>query len=263
MNAPPDPLQSSGNSSLGPPVRRTAADRAPSPGASETGPDGNEWAVWHQRYVHEPHLQQRLRLVQHATAQALDEAPPGPVRLLSLCAGDGRDVLPVLSEHPRGPDVDAVLVELDPPLAEAARAASARIPAGRVRVVRADAGLSDSFAGAVPAEIVLACGVFGNVTDADVERTVRRLPELCAPRATVVWTRGRFPPDLTPAIRGWFSSAGFEERAFLPIPDSLHAVGAHRLVRPPDPYRPGERWFSFLPFDERPSNRGRSARPPG
>ncbi|EQD44806.1 Methyltransferase type 12, partial [mine drainage metagenome] len=156
--------------------------------------------------------------------------------------------------------VDALLVELDPGLAALARASAARLPVGRVRVVEADAGATDSFAGGVPAEIVLACGVFDNVTDADVERTVRHLPEACAPAATIVWTRGRFAPDLTPRIRDWFRASGFEEVEFVPIPHSTAAVGVHRLARPPDPFRPGEQWFSFLPFDERPSNRHRAAR---
>ena len=39
-------------------------------------------------------------------------------------------------------------------------------------VVTADAALTDAYAGLVPADIVLACGVFGNITDEDVDRTV-------------------------------------------------------------------------------------------
>ena len=37
-------------------------------------------------------LSARLRLVQAHLAEALDHAPAGPVRLVSLCAGQGRDV---------------------------------------------------------------------------------------------------------------------------------------------------------------------------
>jgi hypothetical protein len=37
---------------------------------------------------------------------------------------------------------------------------------------------------------------------------------LCRPGATVIWTRGRRPPDLTPQVRAWFSENGFGEVAF-------------------------------------------------
>ena len=121
--------------------------------------------------------------------------------------------------------------------------------------VLGDAGTTTAYSGAVPADLVLACGVFGNITDADVENTVRHLPELCAPHATVIWTRGRFVPDLTPALRRWFQEAGFEELSFERVPGSTASVGVHRLRSAPWRYRPGVRLFTFLAPDLRPSRR--------
>ena len=109
----------------------------------------------------------------------------------------------------------------------------------------ADAGLTDAYVGAVPADLVLACGVFGNVSDADVEPTVEALPELCAPRAVVVWTRHRRDPDLTPAIRAWFRGAGFDERGFESSPTGSWAVGMQRLRGRARLLRPGVRLFNF------------------
>ena len=102
------------------------------------------------------------------------------------------------------------------------------------------------------------CGVFGNITDEDVKNTIDHLPELCAQGSTVIWTRGRFEPDLTPRIRDWFRAAGFEEVSFVAIPDSTASVGVHRLVGHPRPFRPHQRLFTFLPFEQRPSNRSRA-----
>jgi hypothetical protein len=65
-----------------------------------------------------------------------------------------------------------------------------------------------------PADLLLLCGIFGSVSDADIERTAAAAPALCAPGATVIWTRHRRPPDLTPRIRGWFTDAAFDEVAF-------------------------------------------------
>lgn len=98
----------------------------------------------------------------------------------------------------------------------------------------------------MPADLVLMCGVFGNITDLDVRLTIARLPDLCAPGAMVIWTRSRKEPGLTPALRSWFSSCGFEEVAFDAPPGVLFSVGVRRLVVPPGPLQPGSRLFSFV-----------------
>lgn len=214
-----------------------------------------DWIAWHRRYEDEPAMAGRLREVQRLTRAALDAARPGPLRLISICAGDGRDVIGALRRHPRRGDVHARLVELDSRLVEAGRRAAQVAALPDVEFVQGDAGDSGAYAGAVPADVVLVCGVFGNINDSDVEATVRYLPRLCAEAATVVWTRGRFAPDLTPTIRSWFSDSGFDELEFVTIADSTAAVGAARLSGTPPAFVPGVRLFTFLPDDLRPSRR--------
>lgn len=201
-----------------------------------------DWHGWHEAYDDPASsLARRLAIVQAAIRLALDRCPPGPVRAVSVCAGQGRDMIGALADHPRGPDVRARLVEVDPRNVAAARAAA---PQGVV-VVEGDASVSDAYLGAIPAELVLLCGVFGNVSDGDVERTVRFAPQLCAPGATVIWTRHRRAPDLTPSVRRWFGEAGFQEVSFEAPPESAAAVGAARYVGPHVALRPGERLFTF------------------
>ncbi len=78
--------------------------------------------------------------------------------------------------------------------------------------------------------MLLLCGIFGNISDTDIERTAAAAPALCAPGATVIWTRHRRPPDLTPRIRAWFNGAGFDELAFDALDNAtLAAVGVGRL----------------------------------
>jgi hypothetical protein len=66
----------------------------------------SHWHEWHVGY-HDPGstLARRLHVVQNLLGRALDTAPPGSVRLLSLCAGQARDVLGVVPRHPRRNDV--------------------------------------------------------------------------------------------------------------------------------------------------------------
>jgi len=212
----------------------------------------SEWVEWHAGYAEGTPLTRRLHAVQNFIRPALDSFPPGPIQVISMCAGDGRDLLGVLPDHARLPDVRARLVELDPQLAESARL-RARELSSSIDVVNADASNTSAYAGAVPADIVLVCGVFGNITDDDVRNTVEHLRALCAPGATVIWTRGAFAPDLTPTIREWFIDAGFAELGFVAIPDATARVGAHRLVSPPRAFEPDVRLFTFVPRHERPS----------
>jgi hypothetical protein len=144
-----------------------------------------------------------------------------------MCAGEGRDLIPVLAGHRRGPDVTARLVELDPKLAAAARQAARQLPG--VRVVTGDAALTDAYAGLVPADLVLACGVFGNISEADIRRTVSCCAALCAKGGRVIWTRGRWEPDLVPTICDWFAEDGFELR-WLSDPGAGFGVGVHRFA---------------------------------
>jgi hypothetical protein len=205
----------------------------------------HDWHEWHRAYDHEGSpLARRLAVVQQCIAAALDAAPPGPIRIVSMCAGEGRDLLGVLEHHPRRTDVRGRLVELDPALASTARS---RAPVG-VEVLCADAGTTSSYDGAVPADLVLVCGVFGNVTDVDMLSMIDLLPTLCAPNATVIWTRHRRPPDATPGVRRRFAESGFEEVSFHAPEGSMFGVGAHRLTTPPRPFPHDVRLFDFVGY---------------
>lgn len=206
-----------------------------------------DWVAWHRAYA-EPSssLSVRLRRVRAHLSRALDEAPAGPVRLVSLCAGQGHDVIGVLPGHRRRGDVRAVLVEADADNAVLAREAAAQAGLASLEVRRADASTLSSFADALPADVLLLCGIFGNVSDHDIQRTVGAAPALCRLGATVIWTRHRRPPDLTPQVRAWFTASGFEEVAFDALgTDTLTGVGVNRLRHAPAVTLPVGPLFTF------------------
>jgi hypothetical protein len=170
-----------------------------------------DWHAWHDDYDKPgTPLAARLAAVQDQIRVALDAAPPGPLHAISLCAGQGRDLIGVLPRHPRRDDVTGRPVEIDPRNAAAAREAAEAAGLPGVEVVTADAALTDQYAGMVPAYLVLACGMFGHLTDDDVRRTIGFCTQLCAHGGTVIWTRQRGEPDLVPRIRDWFTEDGFE-----------------------------------------------------
>lgn len=206
-----------------------------------------DWPEWHEAYDRPGSgLGDRLAAVRHQIDRRLTASAPAAVRVVSACAGDGRDLLGVLAARSDAHRVSALLIEHDAVLAARARGAATGLPA-QIQVRQADAAQSDEYDGAVPADLVLLCGIFGNISDADVRATVEATPQLCAAGAEVIWTRHRVDPDLTPAIRGWFAESGFEEVAFTAAQDGAGSwsVGVHRLAVEPPPLESGRHWFTF------------------
>jgi Putative methyltransferase len=208
-----------------------------------------DWVAWHAAY-YDPSspLGIRLRCVQSRLSGAIGQAPAGRVQLVSLCAGQGRDVIGVLANHRRRGDVSAVLVESDAGNVTLARQAAAGAGLSQVEVRQADASLVEEFADALPADVLLLCGIFGNISDRDIQHTVRATAALCRPAATVIWTRHRRPPDLTPQLRAWFAESGFQEIGFdAPETSTMISIGAHRRNHSPAARPPSQRLFTFRP----------------
>jgi predicted RNA methylase len=211
----------------------------------------SHWVKWHGAYEDPASsLSLRLRTVQAMVRQALDAVSSdlaGPIRIVSLCAGQGRDVIDVVAGHPRRDDVSALLVELDPALVAFARARADASGVGRqVRIVEGDASLARWYTEQVPADLVLVCGVFGNISAADITAMVHALPSFCLPGARVIWTRHRLPPDATPSIRADFAAAGFSEVAFEAPEGTVMTVGHHRFDGATPPFDPARRLFDFV-----------------
>jgi len=212
-----------------------------------TGSDRTDWHEWHEAYADPASgLSHRRQAVQGLVETFLD-SNPGPLRVVSACAGEGRDLLDVLAARPADAGrVTARLVELDAGLCAKARAIAEEHGLD-VDVVQGDAGATDTYAGAVPADLVMLCGVFGNITDDDIRTTVDAVPTLAAPGAAVIWTRGRFADgDLAPRIAEWFEEAGFTRTAYLADDDHDHRVVEHVLGVPPRPFEPGRQLFTFV-----------------
>lgn len=207
------------------------------------------WQQWHDDYADPASdLSRRLAVVVNRLRDAVTAAPDGPIRLLSLCAGQGHDVIGALADHPRRDDVSGLLVEFDAGNVESARAGLAAAGISGLEVRQGDAGDTSSFADAVPADIVLLCGIFGNVPLSDIERTAQRASSLCAPGAVVMWTRHRKEPEVVQAIRQWFAEAGFAELSFDAPEDAMFSVCVNQLVGEPAPFIAGEHLFTFTRF---------------
>jgi len=192
-------------------------------------------------------LSWRVQAVRAAISAALDAAV-GPVRIISACSGDGRDVIGALAARADAGKVTATLLEIHPDIAERARRAADQAGLRQLKACTLDAGRSDAYAGLVPVDLVLLVGIFGNIDDSDLHRTIAASPQLCSPGATVVWSRGRGGSliDRNDEVRAAFRVAGFTELDYR-THDCGHrpAVGVVRYDGPPIPLERGRTWFTF------------------
>jgi hypothetical protein len=205
-----------------------------------------DYVAWHTDYDDpDSDLSWRLHRVQDYLRTALD-ASTGRVTAVSVCAGDGRDLLEVLADRADRHRVAVFLLELHPVLAQRARDRAAEIGLPEVEVRTVDAGTTDSYTGIVPADLLLLVGIFGNISDEDVEQTIRMTPQLCRPGATVLWSRSHDLSDRNARIRQWFAEVGCEELDYAELPGERRpALGAMRFDGETEPLEPGEHLFTF------------------
>ncbi len=203
-----------------------------------------DWLAWHREY-RDPStkLSERLQIVQQRIRETVDAAQSPQIRIISICAGQGHDVLGALAEHPRADAVRARLVEIDSRSVEMGRVAAETLQLPGVEFICGDASVTDAYAGAVPAQLVVCCGVFGNISLDDVRRAILHFPQLCAQDGIVIWTRHRRDPDVTPEIRQLFTGNGFSEVSY--DETERFGVGVERLTDSPQPFKAGQRLFQF------------------
>jgi hypothetical protein len=173
----------------------------------------------------------------------------GQGTVLSLCAGDGRDVLQVLAARDDSSRIQTTLLELHPVLAQRARDVAAASGLANVTVRAVDAGNSTAYAGAVPADLVIMIGIFGNISDDDVRRTIMTAPQLCRTGATLLWSRATSPDDGNSLVRSVLPAAGFVEldyREFDSGEEERAALGSARYDGPPQPLITGQQLFTFV-----------------
>jgi hypothetical protein len=208
----------------------------------------SDWVKWHRSYDTSSSMKARLELVQSQISSCLIEVLPGPIRVISICAGDGRDIIGTLKNHSRRGDVHVRLIELNAELVEAGRrAAQFNGLVDQIEFFHGDATKSKAYRGSIPAEMVLACGVFGNVRTKHFPHLIGTLCSLCHSGSFLIWTRvlSRDGFQKVEKVRELLQRAAFEE-VFCDFSDvANHFIGSHRYIGIPQPLHKRKKLFQF------------------
>ncbi len=211
------------------------------------------WSEWHKSYQTSVALLTRLRVVRQQIRAAVDECAEGPVRIVSICAGDGRDVIEALSDHPRREDVTAALLDTDAESLERGRAAAREAGLDRqLHFLCADATAAESYAGMVPADVILISGVMGHVDEANIPHFLGSLPMLCKTGGFLVWNRGLVAnrgAEHVRLIRDILLRLEFEERHYEVATRKGFVIGRSRFDGKNLPLDPKRKIFEFVGLD--------------
>jgi len=206
-----------------------------------------DWKLWHGLYNDGNSSQaQRLALVQQAIFDSLPDTSLSKYQIVDICAGDGRDLLNVLAEHTHRDSVHSYLVELDHNLATEAIKTSDEHGLNNVTVVIDDASLPRVYRDVVPADLILLCGVFGNISKEDVEHIIRTLPQFSKKETTVIWTQNLRKPELVTTTRELFHAFNFDEISFKTTDDSSYGVGVHSYAGKTKELNIDNKLFTFI-----------------
>lgn len=98
----------------------------------------------------------------------------------------------------------------------------------------------------MPVDVLLLCGIFGNVEPEGVRAMVSRVPSMVVEGGLVIWTRGGHDGEGDPRadVRRWFVESGMPERSFDGPPET-YGVGVNRAEHPPTTSLGLDRLFTF------------------
>jgi hypothetical protein len=192
------------------------------------------WNGWPDKIYQDKSYQQRLEAVQGQIKKFLDTAPAGPFRILNICAGDGRDVLGAVCEHPRRTDVFAWFVELDRDSVEQGRQTAVKLGLeNSTRFINGDATVYSTYRSVGRADLVIACGVWGHVPTPEKPSLVRAMATFCNPGGRLIWTRGVSRGiEKVRELEALFDEQTWDDHQLTFTPNKSWAVAIYRYCGP-------------------------------
>jgi amino acid adenylation domain-containing protein len=213
-----------------------------------------DWNIWHAEYETSPALQARLNLVRAQIAEAVSQCPSGPIKIINMCSGDGRDLMLALHEHPRRNDAIAILIDNNLEIVTRGRQMAAEAHLGQqLTFIHGDASLARSYEHAGQADVLVLSGFLGHLRHDDALNFVRQLPMFCKNGGSVVWSRHLLLHDGTEQvarIRGEFRRTGFEESHFSQTAEDGFAIGRSRFTGVAAPFDAQQKLFDFVGIDK-------------
>ena len=209
--------------------------------------ESKDWKKWHALYNDSNSgLAKRLRIVRDSISNSLPDIAEDRFQIIDICSGDGRDLLDVLTHYPAKDRVHSYLVELDERLAEESKRTAKELNLRNVTIVNGDASLLSIYENVPRADLVLLCGVFGNISGDDIRNTIEALPQISKQGTKVIWTRHLRQPEVVPVIQNLFVANGFSEVSVKTTDDHSYVIAMYEFQGSLEPLDSNTKLFTFI-----------------
>ena len=209
--------------------------------------ESKDWKNWHTLYNNsDSGLAKRLRIVQDSISNSLPDTIEDRFQIIDICSGDGRDLLDILAHYPAKDQVDSYLVELDERLAEESRRTAKEMSLRNVTIMNGDASLLSTYENVPRADLILLCGVFGNISSDDIQNTIEALSQISKQGTKVIWTRHLRQPEVVPVIQNLFVANGFSEVSVRTTDDQSYVIAMYEFQGPLEPLDSNTKLFTFI-----------------
>ncbi|MNR04651.1 hypothetical protein D3C85_1206300 [compost metagenome] len=135
----------------------------------------------------------------------------------------------MLAHYPNSDNIHSYLVEIDERLVQECKHTVSDRGLQNVTVVKGDASLLRTYRDVIPADLILLCGIFGNIANEDILNTIESLAQLSKQGTRVVWTRNLRDPKVVPMIRHSFTANDFKEVDYRTTSDDSYAIGIYEF----------------------------------
>jgi hypothetical protein len=207
-----------------------------------------EWSDWHEAYQDESsELVGRMMACRRHVAAVVAEAPEGPITVVSICGGQGRELIGALEDHPRKGDVRGRLVELDAENTAFATGWATDAGLTDLEIFTGDASVASSYTGLPPIDLVVISGVFGHIDEEDRLALIDFVRQLCHTGSNVVWTSHRTRNGPAEWLRRAFLDRRFQELEYDVVPGDDFEFTVTRNVYDGEqqPFHADARIFTF------------------
>jgi 2-polyprenyl-3-methyl-5-hydroxy-6-metoxy-1,4-benzoquinol methylase len=165
--------------------------------------------------------------------------------IVSVCAGQGLDLIPILRQYPNS--ADAYLIDIEQQNIDHINKISTGLEG--IHTYAADATVSNTYINnKIPrANLLLVCGVFAHLTSEDQSIFIQNMRSLLKPGGYVIWTR---IDEYLNDIHEKFENNGYKKIDLSHINLSTGSVGMSRLKESIKTLHPDKQIFNFLDLRE-------------
>lgn len=175
----------------------------------------DKWTEWHENAYNNTNslAYQRTEIVKNLINKYLYEINKNVV-IVSIGAGQGRDILSVLKERKDNNRIFTYLIDTDMECLDYAKNYAEKNNIINVNVVNIDGSLTENYKDIPKADLIIFCGMMNQKNTEEVKSLANNMKFLCNEDAQIIWSRHGYDEDYSTSFRNVFNENFYKELDF-------------------------------------------------